>query len=186
MMQPRRSSGAAAVLAALLSLAAATHAQAQIPDTGLIAVGGDLGVLFPAEEFENTLAWDAFGEYFVTPRIGVRAMFAYASPGFQNRTEDHFRQSKLLFNGLYYWTYEKLRPFATAGAGFYFVREKIAGQTDPDGETRGGLNFGGGVEYVIGDGATIKGEARWDRVSHPPGLSDASGFTLTVGYKRYF
>ena len=51
---------------------------------------------------------------------------------------------------------------------------------------RGGLNFGGGIEYFVGDRASVKGEARWDVVSQPAGFSDATGFTITIGYKRYF
>ncbi len=57
---------------------------------------------------------------------------------------------------------------------------------DPDGETRGGLNLGGGVEYFVGERSSVKVEGRWDIVSDPPGLPDASGFTLTFGFKRYF
>ena len=99
-----------------------TPAAAQAPDTGLVAVGGDAGVFFPDEAFENTFTIDGYGEYFVTPRISVRAMLAWAKPGFENLTEDKFRQTKLLFNGLYNWEYEEWHPFVTAGAGAYFVR----------------------------------------------------------------
>jgi len=161
-------------------------AQAQTPDTGLIGAGGDIGVLFPAEAFEKTLTLDGFGEYYVTPRISIRGMIVWAKPGFENRTEDSFRQTKLLFNGVYNWEYGEWHPFATAGAGAYFVRQLLDGRDDPDSETRGGLSFGGGIEYFTSSMAAIKGEARWDLVSHPPGLPDASGFSLTIGYKRYF
>jgi hypothetical protein len=163
-----------------------TPAAAQAPDTGLIGVGGDLGVFFPDEAFENTLAIDGYGEYFVTPRISIRAMLAWAKPGFENRTEDKFRQTKLLFNGIYNWDYEEWHPFVTAGAGAYFVRLLLEDSPDPDGETRGGINLGGGAEYFIGPMSSLKAEGRWDIVSHPPGLPDTSGFTLTVGYKWYF
>jgi len=171
-----------AVLNCLFLLPAA----AQTPNTGLIGVGGDLGVLFPDEAFEKTFTFDVFGEYYLTPRASLRALFGWASPGFENRTEDHYRQVKLLFNGAYNWDMKAWHPFVTGGAGFYFVRELLEGFDDPDSETRGGLNFGGGTEYLLGDRASVKGELRWDIVSHPPDLPDASGFTLTVGYKRYF
>ena len=163
-----------------------TAAHAQTPNTGLIAAGGDLGVFFPDEAFEKTLTVDAFGEYYVTPRISVRGLLGWASPGVDGRTEDHFRQVRLLFNGVYNWEFGTWHPYATGGAGFYFVRQHFEGRDDPDRETRGGINFGGGVEYFASRTDVIKGEARWDIVSHPPGLPDASGFTLTVGYKRYF
>ena len=161
-------------------------AHAQVPDTGLIGFGGDIGILFPAEAFEKTLTLDAFGEYYVTPRISIRTMIAWAKPGFENRTEDKFRQTKLLFNGVYNWEFVEWHPFVTFGAGAYFVRELLDEREDPDSETRGGLNLGGGVEYFSGDMSSVKAEARWDIVSHPPGLSDASGFSLTIGFKRYF
>lgn len=171
------------VFASLLSLGTA---EAQTPDTGLIAIGGDIGIFFPDEAFEKTLTLDATGEWYITPRIGLRAMLAWANPGFENRTEDKFRQTKLLFNGTYNWEFVEWHPFVTAGAGVYFVRQIFDDRDDPDSETRGGLNFGGGVEYFTTDMFSIKGEARWDVVSDPPGLPDATGFSLTVGFKRYF
>ena len=57
---------------------------------------------------------------------------------------------------------------------------------DPEGETRGGLFFGGGTDYILNDESAIKVELRWDIVSHPPGRPDASAATLTFGYKRFF
>jgi hypothetical protein len=169
-----------------LSSVPALPAGAQTPDKGLIGAGADLGVFVPDEMFEKTLTIDGFAEYYVTPRISVRGLLAWASPGVENRTEDHFRQVKLLFGGVYNWEFTEWHPFVTAGAGAYFVRQKLDNRNDPDGETRGGINLGGGIEYFRSSTMSIKGEARWDVVSHPPGLPDASGFTLTIGLKRYF
>jgi hypothetical protein len=100
--------------------------------------------------------------------------------------EDHFRQSRWQFNGVYNWERGALHPFATAGAGIYWVRELLDGANDPDSDTRGGLNFGGGIEYFTGEKGAVKGEARWDIVSRPEGFPDATGFTITFGYKAYF
>ena len=173
-------------ITAVLNVLFLLPASAQTPDTGLIGVGADIGVFFPDAAFEKTFTFDGFGEYYWTPRISFRGMFSYASPGFENRTEDHFRQARFLFNASYNWEYGVFHPFVTAGAGFYFVRELLDGAVDPDSDTRGGLNFGGGGEYFIGERASIKGEGRFDVVSHPAGFPDATGFSLTVGYKRYF
>jgi hypothetical protein len=181
-MRSIRLSTAVAFLCALCAAPVA----AQTPDTGLIGAGGDIGVFFPDEAFENTLTLDAFGEYYVTPRISVRGLLGWAKPGFENQTEDNFRQTRLLFNGVYNWEFVQWHPYVTAGAGFYFVRQLFDDRPDPDGETRGGLNLGGGVEYFVGSMSSVKAEARWDIVSDPPGLPDASGFTLTIGFKRYF
>jgi hypothetical protein len=53
---------------------------------------------------------------------------------------------------------------------------------------RGGLNFGGGVEYFLDQNSTsvFKVELRFDVVTHPEGFPDATGATLTFGYKRFF
>ena len=135
-------------LAVLLTGFLATSAAAQINvEPGAIAAGGEFGVLFPDEEFEKTIAIDAFGEYYATPSLSIRALFGWASPGFENFTEDHFRQVKLLFNGVYYFQRDNWLPFVTAGAGAYFVRQLFEGAPDPDSETRGGINFGVGTEY---------------------------------------
>jgi hypothetical protein len=173
-------------MAAVLNCLFLLPAAAQTPDTGLLGVGGDLGVFFPDEAFEKTITLDGYAEFYFTPRASLRGMFSWASPGFENRTEDHFRQVRLLFNGVYNWEMGVWHPFVTGGAGFYFVRELIDGANDPDSETRGGLNFGGGTEYFVGDRASFKGEVRWDIVSHPSDFPDATGFTITIGYKRYF
>jgi outer membrane protein with beta-barrel domain len=173
-------------ISTLLSCLFLLPASAQTPDKGLIGVGGDLGIFFPDEAFEKAFTFDGFGEYYLTPRASIRGMLSWAKPGFENMTEDHFRQVRLLFNGVYNWEMGTWHPFATGGAGFYFVRQLFDNAADPDSETRGGLNFGGGIEYFRSNKASIRGEARWDIVSHPPGLPDATGFSITVGYKVYF
>src|SRR5687768_15060780 len=170
----------------LLSVLFVSPVAAQTPDTGLIGAGGDIGVFFADEALENALTLDVFGEYYVTPRISVRALLGWTKPGFENLAEAKFRQTKLLFNGVYNWEFVEWHPFVTVGAGAYFVRPLLEDSPDPDGETRGGLNFGGGVEYFPGSMSSITAEGRWEIVSHPPGLPDASGFALTIGFQRYF
>ena len=173
-------------LAVLLSGFLTTSAAAQSPQAGSLAGGGDLGVLFPDEAFEKTITLDAFGEYYLKPNISLRALFGWANPGFENFTEDKFRQVKLLFNGIYFWEHDKWLPYATGGAGFYFLRQLFESAPDPDSEVRGGLNFGVGSEYLLGGGGSVKGELRWDIVSKPTGFPDATGVSVTIGYKRYF
>ena len=156
------------------------------PDKGVIGYGVDAGVLFPDEAFENTFTLDGFGEYYVTPRVGIRGLSGICKPGAAGRTEDHFRQVKLLFSGVYNWEKGSWRPFG-AGRRRLLLRPAAARRRhDPPGETRGGLNFGGGAEYLLNNESAIKIELRWDVVSHPFLLPDASGASITVGYKRYF
>ena len=161
-------------------------AAAQTPEAGTLGAGADIGAFLPDEAFENAWTLDGFGELYVTPRISVRSMLAWTSPGVSGRTEDHYRQFKLLFNGVYNWDMGVWRPFVSGGAGAYFVRLLLDGRPDPGGETRGGLNFGGGIEYFATRLMTIRSEIRWDVVSDPPGLPDATGFTIAFGVKRYF
>ena len=170
----------------LLGWACPSLSYSQTPNTGMTAVGVDGGVLIPHGEFESTGTLDGFGEYYLTRRVSVRGMLGWAAPGFQNRTEDHFREVRLTFNAVYNWERGVWHPFVTAGAGAYFVRQILFGRADPDGEVRGGINLGGGAEYFLNKMNTVRGEARWDIISHPPGLPDATGFTLTVGVKHYF
>jgi hypothetical protein len=174
-----------ACITALFSLSA-FPAAAQTPDTGTIGAGADIGAFLPDDAFEGAFTLDGFGELYVTPRASVRGMLAWTSPGFDGRTEDHFRQVKLLFDGVYNWEMGVWHPFVMAGAGVYFVRQSFEDRADPPGENRGGLNFGGGAEYFINQLTTIKGELRWDLVSHPTGLPDATGLSLTIGLKRYY
>jgi hypothetical protein len=174
--------------AAILLSGAPAFAQ-RTPDTGMLAAGADIGILFPDEILENALTLEGFAEYYLGPRLSVRGLLGWARPGFEpdpRRADDHFRELKLLGNAVYNWEAGVWHPFVTGGVGAYFVREKREGRADPEGETRGGINLGGGVEYFTNARTTIKGEARWDVVSHPTGFVDATGFTLSVGLKRYF
>jgi outer membrane protein with beta-barrel domain len=165
--------------------ASTLHAQTS---KGQLAAGADVGIFFPDEAFEKTITLDAFGEYYLMPNVSVRMLLGWASPGVENMTEDHFRQVRLLFNGVYSWSGTQWHPYVTAGAGAYFVRQLFENAPDPDSEVRGGLNFGGGVEYYLdkNNKSAFKGEFRVDVVSHPPALPDATGWTLTLGYKRFF
>ena len=154
---------------------------------GQVAAGGDVGLHFPDAAFEKTVTLDGFAEYYIAPNVSVRGLLGWASPGFENFTEDHFRQVRLLFNAVYAWKGTQWHPYATAGAGAYFLRQLFANAPDPDSEVRGGLNFGGGVEYYLdkANKSTIKGELRFDVVSQPTGFPDATGVTVTIGFKRY-
>jgi len=168
----------------LLIVAFPVRAAAQ--SAGAFAVGGDVGAVWPADPFEKALTLQGTGEYYFTPAFGLRGLVGWTSPGVQNFTENHYRQVRLLLNASYNWSFGIFHPYVTGGGGAYFVRLKLEGRPDPDGETRGGINWGGGAEVFVGRKTSVKGEARWDHVSHPPGLPDASAFNLTGGVKYYF
>lgn len=174
------------ILLVVALLALPDVAAAQAPEEGSRAAGVHVGVLFPDDRFERALAFEGFGQYYLTPNISVRGLLGWASPSPDGRTEDHFRQIKLLFSGAYRWERGAFDPYLTAGAGAYFLRQTFDNADDPARERRGGINFGGGVEYAASDVFSVTGEARWDIVSHPSGLPDATGFSVTLGIKRYF
>jgi hypothetical protein len=174
----------------LLALFAVCFAHPVFAQTtkGQVAAGGDVGIFFPDEAFEKAVTLDAFGEYYVAPNVSLRVLLGWASPGFENMTEDHFRQVRVLFNGVYSWSGTQWHPYVTVGAGAYFLRQVFDNAPDPDSEVRGGINFGGGLEYYLdkANKSAFKGELRYDLVSHPTGFPDATGFTVSFGYKRFF
>jgi len=176
----------AACITTLLCWTFVLPAAAQTPDQGMTAAGFDIGAMFPDDAFEGTLTAGGYGEYYLAPRLSVRGLLEVAKPQADAVPDVHLRQIRLLFNAVYNWEFGAWHPYATAGAGAYFVRLVLDEGDDPDGETRGGINFGGGVEYFLSNMNSVKGEARWDLVSHPRGFPDASSFVLTIGLKHYF
>ena len=99
------------VLCAFLALA--TASAAQTPAAATRAAGVDAGVLFPDEGFEPTVTLGGFGEYDLTPRVRVRALLGWASPGFDGRTEDDLRQVRLTFNVAYNRQNGGSQPYVT-------------------------------------------------------------------------
>ena len=130
---------------------------------------------------------NGFLEYYMTPRAGLRATVGWADLSFEDREdEDSQRQFKLALDLLYNWEYGKVHPFVSGGGGVWFLQEKDNGDNFGDGETAGGLTFGGGLDYFITRTATVKFEGRYDWVAVDDGRPDPSGVSLTVGVKKFF
>ena len=176
------------VLALLALCAWPAQALAQrVPDSGMVAVGVDAGVLFPGDRLEPAPVVNGLVEYYLTPRIGARGTAGWANPSFDGREdEDTQRQIKLALDLLYNWEYGKVHPFVSGGGGVWFLQEKDNGEDFGDGETAGGLTFGAGLEYFITRSATVKFEGRYDWVAVDDGRPDPSGGSLTVGVKKFF
>ncbi|HEY6509871.1 MAG TPA: hypothetical protein VIY56_17735, partial [Vicinamibacterales bacterium] len=70
MTRRTRSSVWLLLIVSIVGSAVSARAQAPVPtpDKGVVAYGFDVGVVFPDDQFENTLTWDGFGEYYLTPR----------------------------------------------------------------------------------------------------------------------
>ena len=161
-------------------------ASAQTPEDGQLAAVVTSVRFFPTTSSRTPSPWMPFGEL-----LHHAALQRSRDAGLdKSRRHWLYRRSlpsgQALFNGVYNWERGVWHPYATAGAGFYFVRLLREGRPDPEGETRGGLNIGGGVEYFLNNQTTVKGELRWDVVSDPPGLPDATGSRSRSAMKRYF
>ncbi len=170
---------------ALLVAAAPAFAQ-RVPSGRSLAAGADLGLFLGGNDVDTSITLDGFGEVFVTPRVSIRGLVGWTSPGISGADDTHLRQNRLLFNAVYNWERNEWHPFVTGGAGLYFVTRTREGRPDDEGDTRGGINLGGGVEYFTNDMLSWKGEAAWHWIGHPDGTINPSGLAVTGGVKLYF
>lgn len=174
------------ILAGLLAAPAHSLAQTRVPDSQMMAVGVDAGVLFPGDLLNPAPVVNALWEYYFTPRAGVRTTFGWANPDFDFREEDSQRQFKLALDLLYNWEYGKVHPFVSGGGGVWFLQEKDNGENFGDSEHKAGVTFGAGIDYFVTRTATVKFEGRYDWVAVDDGRPDPSGISLTVGVKKFF
>jgi opacity protein-like surface antigen len=157
-----------------------------MPATQSMAVGIDVGVLFPGDQLQTTPVVNGLWEYYFSSRTGIRTTLGWADPSLVREDEDSQRQIKLALDLLYNWEYGKIHPFVTGGAGAWFLQEKDNGNNFGDSETKGGLTFGAGIDYFVTRTATVKFEGRYDWVAVDGGRPDPSGISLTVGVKKFF
>jgi hypothetical protein len=159
----------------------------RVPHEGGAAVGGDIGIFFPAEEFLNsTLMLDGFFEYYVTSRVSVRGGIGWVNPSFEVDDQDTLRQIPLTADIIYNWEKREWHPFVGAGFGAYFLQAKDDGDSVGDSDTQPGARILGGIEYFPDDKFSIKGEARYDFIGDTRGSVNPSGFSLSIGVKKYF
>lgn len=172
--------------AALLAAAAPASAQARVPDSQSMAIGVDVGILFPGDRLDPAPVVNGLWEYYLTPRTGVRTTLGWANPPFEHNKEDSQRQIKLALDLLYNWEYGAIHPFVTGGGGVWFLQEKDNGNNFGGSENKPGLTFGAGIDYFVTRTATVKFEGRYDWVAVDDGRPDPSGISLTVGVKKFF
>ena len=171
---------------ALMAAPANVLAQARVPDTQMMAIGADAGVLLPGDGLNAGPIINGLWEYYFTPRAGVRTTFGWANPSLDRESEDSQRQFKLALDLLYNWEYGKVHPFVSGGGGVWFLQEKDNGESIGDSEHKPGLTFGAGIDYFVTRTATVKFEGRYDWVAVDDGRPDPSGISLTVGVKKFF
>ena len=172
----------ATILTGCVSHAAA---QARVPDTGMAAVGGNIGIIFPKDPFETDIALSGTFDYYVTPRLSLRPGVLWANPGVEDHDES-LRRVGLLFDVVYNWERGKWHPFAGAGVGVHFFQPKAFGESFRDDETNLGATIGGGIEYFTTRTTVIKGEAQYHFIDQGDLPQSPSALTLMVGVKKYF
>jgi opacity protein-like surface antigen len=175
-----------AFAALVFSLPSLAHAQERVPYAGSAAAGVDVGVFFPrSDELSGSLLLNGTYEYYVTPRVSVRAGFGWSNPSFSLGAVDSLMQLPLTFDAQYNWERGPWHPFVGGGIGAYFLKFRSDFASDDNTDTRFGFNTGGGVEYFLSRTIALKGDARYHAINDARG-EEPSGMALTVGVKTYF
>ena len=185
------------VAAILLSLSTPAFAQsrsraaARVPNSSSWAIGGSVGVGLPADPSLDK-GLDAAGEIegYVTPRVSIRGQFGAS---WWDITGRHFTGTiKPLYldgNIVYNWEGGAWHPYVTGGVGMYHFASSESGAPD-SGDTKAGVNIGGGIEYFFAHDATVTGEALYHKVGafNTPltVFADGSFWTISIGVKKYF
>ncbi len=177
----------ASLLAGLLSLAIPSSSAAQpVPNTGQMAVGGDVGVFLPADDqLDGSFIVAGFFEYYFTPRLSIRGSVSETRPSYSRGSDEEERQLRLGGDVIYNWERGKFHPFAGGGLGIHNLRFFDAGDNIGDNDTNVGVSGLGGVEVFLNRQWTFKIEGRYQWVDDRP-LLEPDGFALTFGVKRYF
>jgi hypothetical protein len=176
----------ALVLAILLgALSTAASAQTHVPDAGMGAVSGNVGVIFPKDPFEPGLMLSGAFDYYMTRRVSLRPAIMWADPGVEDHDES-LRRVGLLVDVIYNWEQGKWHPFVGAGVGAYFFQPRAGGQSFRDDETNLGGTIGGGIEYFTTRTTVIKGEVQYYFIDQGNLPQSPSALALTIGLKKYF
>lgn len=175
------------VTTVMMMLAGNANAQVRVPDAEMSAVGGDVGLFFPGDDFESAPTLVGSYEYYFTPRVSLRASLGFTDPDFDFDVNRSLRQRRLLFAVLYNWEYGKWHPFVGGGLGVYFLQHRSNGDDIGDGYNKLGLHGAGGIEYFIRRTLALKGEAQAHFIGDDDDLPGSpSGVALLFGVKKYF
>jgi Outer membrane protein beta-barrel domain len=173
------------VILIIMAFASSAHAQGQVPDRGMLAVGFDAGVVAPSDdELQSAFAIGAYAEYYLTPRVSLRPGVLVASPQFGPEPDASLRSARFAVDGLYNWERGVWHPFVGLGLAIHRQRFEESDATLAEG-TELGLDVLGGVEYFVSGRATIKAEAGFRPAGGLDGWPDPSAVTFTLGFKWY-
>jgi hypothetical protein len=173
--------------------------RAQVPATGDVAVGGNIGVSNPNHaNLDTALLVSGNVERYLTPRLSIRGQAGAAFwdlKGFRELTgslNPFFVDGNVVYN----WEHGAWHPFATGGLGMYrFGYSQIPRPGAPEvtgSDTNLGVDFGGGVEYFFTRRATLVAEGLFHKVGDVPTpgavfhTGGGSFFSATGGVKKYF
>jgi len=180
---------ASLVLGLCASLPATAKAQARVPHTESTALGLDVGAFVPSgngvDQLDTAPMISGLYEYYVTPRVSLRASAGWTEPSVKGSPIDSVRQIPIGVDVNYNWEGGKWHPFVGAGLGANFMQFRRRGESLGESETKPSVNVGGGVEYFINRALTIKGEGRYHAMGDF-GRIEPSGVAFTAGLKTYF
>ncbi|HEY8549849.1 MAG TPA: hypothetical protein VIL35_07850 [Vicinamibacterales bacterium] len=160
------------------------RASAQVPDTGMLAAGGEFGFFAPDDEFELAPIIGGLFEYYPLPRLGLRGSVMFTNPEFDRGPDDNLSQTRLGFDVIYNWERGAWHPFAGGGIGIHMLELEENGRDIAD-SNEAGFSILGGVEYFFRRRTTFKIEGRIQFVDEVR-FADPSGFAATFGIKHYF
>ena len=174
------------ILAIVCSIAPADVFAQRTPAPGMAAVGGEIGVFIPQDDFlDNDLNLEGFYEYYMTSRTSLRLGVGWMYPKFNHDDEDGFRYVRVYGDIVRNWEGGSIHPFVGAGLGVYFIQEKDNGESFGDDHTKLGGTVFGGLEFFTSNTVSVKGEVRYHLIDNINGLNP-DGLALTIGLKKYF
>ena len=165
--------------------------RAPVPDTGMWAAGASIGATVPRDaSFENGLEVAGNVERYFTPRVSIRGQVGFSSwditgRGFTGNVKPLYFDGNVVYN----WEGGVWHPYVTGGVGAYHFNSDINPSVS-GGDTKVGLDLGGGIEYFLARHATITGELLYHKVgeftSPVTTFGDGSFWSFAVGGKKYF
>ena len=175
------------ILTGALALGCPFIAAAQpVPNTGQVAIGGEVGLFFPADEqLDAGIVGGGLIEFYLTPRVGIRGTVTAIRTGYDRNDDDDERQLRFGGDVIYNWEFGKVHPFAGGGIGVHLLRFYRDGDNVEPNDTNFGGQGLGGAEIFLNRDWTVKLEGRYQWVEDRPNLNP-DGFSATVGVKRYF
>jgi len=164
--------------------ALASHKPSQAPKAGDMAVSANLGF---ASSFDDNfggvepLLTGTF-EYYTTPRVSWRGLLGATSFDADNPNDAKVDVTFINGNVSYNWEQGWVHPYVTGGIGFYNKDADASLPPNADDDELG-LNFGGGVDWFMGERWALKFEG----TLHILGGDNPDSFILgSAGVKWWF